>query len=173
MSQIMDTQCALHALTSVRGWLILVRMTKRWTASVMGGLWGLIGCNPSTCLDYACFPQAQLHGSVVIPSSVTMIQAEYCAADDCRQETFEATPTEACPVGETGICLNGDGETRSLTVTWTGSNMPRPQDTPYSIKLIDHNTGQVLLDETRRLTGHVGSQLDECHDYCWRAEAEL
>ena len=128
-------------------------------------------CEPHECLDYGCAPQARLHGNVQVPASVKLIDAEYCAADDCKQSELDAALTTPCSNFEDAVCLSGQGETRALDVVWHGGDSPRNK--PYSIKLVDHDTGQVLLDETRSMTGRVGAQLDDCHDDCWVAEAEF
>jgi hypothetical protein len=145
------------------------RYWRGWAGGL--GLLLLLGCTERACLDYGCMPRARLHGDVQLPAGVKTIDAEYCAADDCKQVELDATSTAPCSAPDDGVCLSGEGEKRALSVTWPNGDSPRNK--PYSIKLVDHDTGQILLDETRTMTGHVGPQQDDCHDDCWSAEAEL
>ena len=144
-----------------------------WAGSL--GLLLLVDCvAEGTCLDYGCISQARLHGEVQVPASVKVIEAEYCAADACEHAELDATSTtsstSACSASEVGVCMRGEGETRTVSAVWQGG--PSPKNKLYSIRLTDHDTGQVLLEETRSLTGHFGPQQDDCHDDCWGAQAE-
>lgn len=142
----------------------------RWLASTA---LLLLGCEDHACLDYGCLNQIRLHGSVAVPSDVSTIDADYCEESRCQSVRLDLAANQPCDSYADGVCLSGTGEARELTVIWNRNGAPRPQNKSLSIKLVDHDSGRVLLDEARLMTGRVGDQLDDCHQDCWTAEAQL
>jgi len=134
------------------------------------GCWGV-------CEDYSCVNVASMTGSVEVPSETTAIDVEYCSKRACTAGVIEVSELmqTACNTGFPGPHDDGVCATRTTTekleveaALTRPDNRKRLPDETYTLKIIDHDSEEVLLDVTRK-ADYVTYMEDECH-LCSAAE---
>ena len=138
------------------------------------------GSADQVCLAYACANMAELTGSVSLPATTTQVDVSFCSQGKCHTGLIDwSAPTgarsgcTAMPQEDSEVCLKPNGDSFDLRAVLgvTGDNGPPPPSTEYHLTLVDHATGEMLLDVTRTMTYGVTRE-DNCHT-CWSGGATL
>jgi len=141
------------------------------------------GCLSHQCAAYNCRNQVVLTGSVVVPKEMSVVDFRFCAENKCNEGSIdlaEGNAQTACASWDlTGskVCLtNTTSEPESFALRAESSPFPEREDPPdvsVQLRLVDHATGEVLLDETRTAKAQSSANsTDDCHE-CWGATATL
>ncbi len=169
---------ALHALTSSPERRTLVAMQK-WR---MGGwLWGVLallgGCGDTTeeCLNYACANAAHLAGAIDAPPELGLVDVHFCSEGGCNDILVDvvAEPLQCVRAAPSMVCFRPSGSKLEVDASWSygESDDPPKNGTVYELRLTNHETGEVLLDQAPKATFRVTRE-DNCHR-CWSAEIDL
>lgn len=128
-----------------------------------------------SCATYACVNTVTLSGSVVVDHPVQRLRATTCIESDCQDETVEVTskPMDYCwPDGKAAVCADQVDGKLELAAVWEYRGDAEPiKGVKHSVKVVDAETGEVLLDEERVVDAEVVRE-DNCHT-CWSAELEF
>lgn len=168
-------------MTKQRVWL------KRYVGTLsMAAALAVAGCDSEAdeeaCPTYACINDAKLEGRLTVTEAVKVVEAEYCSEAGCVAGTVELEGAEtqpACthdgsePWGD-GICFTRtapDELELSATLTRTEDGTLPPDGEGYTLRVVDHDSGEVLLDEAREADYEITRQ-DVCH-VCWSADMAL
>jgi hypothetical protein len=140
------------------------------------------GCYAMQCAAYACANRVGLTGSVVVPKQVTVVDFRFCAERKCNEGSLDLaeqdarSPCASWDLTGSKVCLTKPSETESFALKAEYTDFPEREDPPdvrMQLRLVDHATGDVLLDETRTARAQSRSNdTDECHE-CWDATATL
>jgi hypothetical protein len=142
----------------------------------------IVGCssdNESRCAAYACLDAGQLTGTLSLDAHTTQIDVDFCFEQDCRDALIDLTSTDVgIPCGhwegQSTVCLAPSSASGvfDVTATWDHGQASKPADgSTYELRLSDHQSNAVLLDQT--LSAHyVAGPVDNCHD-CWGARLTL
>jgi hypothetical protein len=145
----------------------------------------LAGCDVGmgeTCAAYACINNAETVGSFEVPDTVKVVDTEYCSEAGCVEGSVDLSElgAEAACIREyyspweDGICFTrADDGTLQLSANLTRNDtgtLP-PDGERYTVRVVDHDSGQVLLEQTREADYEVTRQ-DNCH-LCWNAQMTL
>jgi hypothetical protein len=141
-----------------------------WVACLV--LW-CAGCpkEPQSCLAYACINSARLHGSMPMPAATRRLDVELCRETTCESGSIDVSALEAdgaqCALwGEDRqVCAqtSDDPESVSIEAEWRTPVVEKlPDDAQHKLRIVDSDTGQVLLDVTRTAKFSVTRQ-DACH----------
>ena len=139
------------------------------------------GCLSRQCAPYDCVNAASLSGDVVIAKEVTVIDYRLCVGSTCKEEAIDLAQVDAstacslAPRTEPKLCLAKTNDSDTFALNAVSQEFPEDEDPPditFKVKLVDHVTGRVLLEETRIAKSRVRPSNDDCHA-CWGAEAML
>jgi hypothetical protein len=130
---------------------------------------GVGGCDLSSCPDLGCANTVRLTGTLPAPADINTIDATYCRRDVCKEVTIELAAATGNDCNATGVCASVSGEVIQFQAFWLPNEPPVGE--AYRLRLADHATGDLLLDETRKVTAKR-SELDECTQ-CWNAEEKI
>jgi len=141
------------------------------------------GCWSRQCAAYECSNGVGLTGNVVVAKEVTVVDFRFCAERKCNEGSIDLaggnarTPCATWDLLGSKVCLtNTTGEPGSFALEAESSSFPEREDPPdvsVQLRLVDHATGDVLLDETRTAKARSSSNnTDDCHE-CWGATATL
>jgi hypothetical protein len=135
------------------------------------------GCS-SQCNASLCIGSASLSGSIVIPKGATGIDSRLCVGITCTEGSVDFAEVDAgipCSPWEfrARVCLTkaSDPETFDLSAVSPIRLSEMPHDLSIHLTLVDHASGEVLLDEKRTAKADVRGS-DECQ-VCWSAGATL
>lgn len=136
------------------------------------------GCSQQ-CTMYGCVNGGKLSGNVVFPSEVTVVDYRLCAGSPCEDGSIDLVELDSatpCMLWDGGpkVCLVKTNDPNTFALSAVSSAFPEdenPPDIKFQLTLVDHESGRVLLQETRSAKSRVTSS-DDCHA-CWRAEATL
>lgn len=136
------------------------------------GVLVLVSCGGDEICDaYGCINGTYFRATMAQPST-ELVDVKFCEGKVCRSGELDlgpkypacvlASPAEICPSLR-------DGEL-AIEARWAyGEDEHEPANgLAYQLVVTDHETGDVLFDETRKATFVVRSQ-DDCHR-CWGAE---
>lgn len=128
------------------------------------------------CLAYACTSKAYLNGSVEIPDDTSAVDVRFCSTWGCLEgllDVREVRETECAsgPVADFhgSVCATRTASGRleleaSLSGEDTGSVPPDGES--YTLEVVDHDSGRVLVDEETKANYDTSSNQDSCHR-CW------
>jgi len=136
------------------------------------------GCS-SMCDLLGCPAGASLSGSVVVAKEVSVVDFRFCAEDTCNEGSIDVAegnarmPCASWDLTGAQVCLTKTSEPQSFALRAVTFKLRGydPHDVSVQLRLVDHATGAVLLDETRIAKSSIWRH-DECH-LCWSAEATL
>jgi hypothetical protein len=151
--------------------------------ALLFALAALAGGCATQCALYDCLNRVVLTGSVVLPKEVSVVDFRFCAENKCNEGSIDLldgnarVPCASWDLTGSKVCLNKKaGEPDSFAVDAESSPFPEREDPPevsVQLRLVDHATGEVLLDETRTAKSQSSSNnTDDCHE-CWGATATL
>jgi hypothetical protein len=160
---------------------------KYWltVSSVALAALALPGCgvtHEEVCPTYACLNGAQLQGTAKVAETVTMVDAEYCSELGCVDGTVDLAAASAEPVCtqqhaapyDDAVCFRrsaaGELEVKANLTRAEDGTLPADGER-YTLRVVDHDSGEVLIDETRRADYEVTRE-DTCH-VCWSADMAL
>lgn len=138
------------------------------------------GCSSESCPLYGCANPVTLLGNVVVAKEVTDVDFRFCVDKQCNEGSIELAqgnarmPCASWDLTGSRVCLTHSSEPQSFTLRADSVAHPEnehPPDFSVQLELVDHATGEVLLDETRIAKASV-QRTDHCH-HCWSAEATL
>jgi hypothetical protein len=144
----------------------------------------VIGCSSASdgrwCEDYACFNHAQLAGALNVDAHTTQIDVHFCFEQDCRDGLIELTAADGSMYstweGGSMVCLAPSAASGVYDVTawWDHQQAKQPPDgSSYELRLTDHQSNAVLLDQTRTASYVAAPDPDGCHPDCWGAQMSL
>lgn len=145
----------------------------RWLTAGLLGMLLVIGCGDEICDAYACLNGAYFRATMPQPEA-QLLDVRFCEGKVCRSGQLDlapkfpacvaASPAEICPSPR-------DGELE-INARWAyGTDADEPADgLAYQLVVSDHESGEVLFDETRTASFEVRSE-DGCHR-CWSAELD-
>ena len=149
------------------------------------------GCLSRECAPYGCENGASLSGNVVIAKEVSVVDYRLCVGrrgpidlgSTCKEGAMDLAQVDAStacslssPWPRTGpeLCLAKSNDSDTFALKAFSQGFPEnehPPDITFEVKLVDHATGRVLLEETRIAKPSMTSH-DDCHA-CWGAQATL
>lgn len=143
---------------------------------------GLASCDDSRpCLAYACFSGVTMKWTLGSAASHRVFDVRMCRDDRCEDKvvTVADDDAEACddssnPEGTfrgASACVVREGDGLVFSATWT-YNDGLPTDETFDLRIVDRESGGVLLDQTREPQFTRQPSLDDCHD-CWSAFVDL
>lgn len=155
---------------------------KRLWLGVVGGLLVALqtGCSAGQseregpCATYSCDDKVTFTGAISVDHPLELVDATYCIRDSCKLASIDVTGSDfdQCTLGFfEDVCLGQANGMLNIQVTWHYGDDALINQVPHRIELVEHDTGAVLLDETRDATSVIRSQ-DNCH-VCWDAETSL
>jgi len=136
------------------------------------------GCSSGSCQPVGCAYYATVNGSLNFVAEPIVVDMTVCLAHECQSASFALRTLDAstpCLTQSPGaeICLV-TGETSKFELHFRGpvyqSSSVRPST--IGLKLAEHESGAVLLDESRTPT-FGRDDVGDCHFECWSAEATL
>jgi hypothetical protein len=155
--------------------------TRRLGVALAVALGLVAGCDKkdgtNLCAAYACLNRATLTGIAAVSTPPTLLDVSFCSQGVCQKGLVDVAqdPTAAaCATWDSSsVCLKPIDGGLDVDATWEYGIMdePPPDGTEYQLQLIDHGTGDALLDVTRT-TSYELTRVDNCHR-CWYAEMSL
>ena len=155
-------------------------MRTKWGGwiAVLVAFVALIGGCSTQCDASLCIESAGLSGSITIAKGVTGIDSRLCVGSTCTKGSVDLAEVDAdtrCPSWEfrPQVCLTKTSDPRTFRLMAVAPIDPREivHDLPMHLTLVDHASGDVVLDETRTAKANIWRS-DECQ-VCWSAEATL
>jgi hypothetical protein len=163
------------------GRILLVMNTRKLGAALIVVVGLVSGCREGEeshiCAGWACDNRVTLTGSVEVSTQPTLVDVSYCSPDDCQSGIVDITratvTTPACGQwNQSTVCLTATDAGLEVLASWGGGGENPPVAiAEYHLELVDHQTGEVLLNTTRH-TSYEVKQVDDCHR-CWHAEMSL
>lgn len=134
-----------------------------------------------SCATYACLNTVKLSGALSLPEGAAHIDAKYCRAEhSCVEGELDLAGlgTEPSCITSGGfdddVCISrsarGQLQVEASLYLEDAAELP-PDGERYRLLLVDHDSGEVLLDEARVADYEVTRQ-DSCH-LCWDASMRL
>ena len=154
-----------------RGWCGVASAVLFLFAALNGGCYG-------TCQAVGCSYPTTLKGSLNFVTQPSVVDTTVCLDHECQSGSLDLRTLDAstpCVTGSPGaqICLATTGANTfelRFPVSIYASSSHRPSS--IEIKLVEHESGAVLLDESRSPTfGRY--DVGDCHFECWNAEVTL
>jgi hypothetical protein len=144
----------------------------------------VVGCSSASetrpCELYACFNHAQLTGALRVDAHTTEIDVHFCFEQDCRDGLIDLTSADGSMFSgwEGGsivsLAPNAASGVYDVTAWWDHQQAKKPPDgSTYELRLSDHESNQVLLDQTLTASYLDGPNPDGCHPDCWGAQLTL
>lgn len=164
--------------------------TRTWWASAIMVLIGAASSGGSTactleqiecaCPTYACGNEAKLTGKLAVPKDAGAARVKFCKGADCVGGPIDLSQVGAEPTcvgdGQVGIgdvCVTRDSAGDfQVEASLVGQDNDVPPDGElYTLAVMDEESGDVLLEETRA-ADYVITREDCCHR-CWHARMNL
>jgi hypothetical protein len=136
------------------------------------------GCSTMSCEPVGCGSATTLKGSLNFVTAPVIVDMTVCLDHKCQPGSFDLRTLDAstpCLIGGPGaeICLVA-GETNRFELHFRGPlfHNSSAQPSTITLELVEHESGAVLLDESRTPTfGHY--YVGDCHFECSGTEVIL
>jgi hypothetical protein len=145
----------------------------------------IVGCSSSSdgrpCPLIGCERGGQLTGALSLGANATQLDVHFCFEQDCRDGLIDLTSADwgACSTWEGGsrVCLAPSGASGVYDVTawWDQeqTKQPPPDGSTYELRLSNHESNQVLFEQTLSASYVTAPDLDGCLPDCWGAQLTL
>ena len=163
---------------------VLMRVAVGGLLLALGGVPACAGSEDEgeVCPAYACINAVVLSGTLTVPAETTQLHVEYCSEQACvdgvvQVEALGANAVctgESLPNWDDSVCFtrltDGSLQVQAQLTRQDDQSLP-PDGESYTLEIVDVDSGQTLLDETRE-ADYETTQRDSCH-WCWRADMSL
>jgi hypothetical protein len=144
--------------------------------STMAGV--LQGCEESrACLLYACHTSASVSSKVARDVESAKFEVRSCHGDRCVDGVLVWTERETLVCLDEGLtddahsCVERTGDSLEFVTYWTFDEGV-PSEKTFSLRVVDRESGDVLVEDAGEAQFTKGPMWDHCHD-CWNANLEL
>jgi hypothetical protein len=155
-----------------------VRASFSWFVGLAMMVGVLQGCEePRACLLYACNTSASVSSKVARDVESAEFEVRSCHGDRCVDAVLVWIETETMVCVDGGLtddaheCVERTGDSLEFMTHWT-FNEGVPSEKTFSLRVVDRESGEVLVDDADEAQFSKGPMWDHCHD-CWHANLEL
>jgi hypothetical protein len=141
-----------------------------------------LSCEAQVCKPYSCSSTASLNGTIEVPDDTSAVDVTFCNKLGCFEglidvEQLRETECASGPLADfhASVCATRTASSTleleaSLTGEDTGSVPPDGES--YTLKVVDHDSERVLVDEERKADYDALPNQDGCH-HCWQTQMTL